>query len=176
MQITALAKHFDLCDEALFNHSHKALFDTPMQDLSLRGRNGQLRDSIRQDAAVWRAGSGFLQPLSGPVLAHADTADTIDLQRPDQALGIVGMNPRCGLRIDCCQLTVQRCRPFSLELGIQLGYLHREGLVTAGHRTEHELGCRLRSFGPSARTKAGASSMSALSIPPKPFGYSSIAR
>jgi hypothetical protein len=41
-----------------------------------------------------------------------------------------------------------------IELDIQLGYLLREGLVTAGHRTERELGCRLRGFGLSAWTEA----------------------
>src|SRR5690606_5342596 len=93
MQVSSSPKGFDLLDQAVFNHLHETLFNTPMQDLPLSRRNGHLRDSIRQDTSVWRAASGFLQPLSGAVFCHAQPADSVDLQRPDKALRIVGMNP-----------------------------------------------------------------------------------
>jgi hypothetical protein len=59
---------------------------------------------------------------------------------------VVGAYSRQGeqLRGDLCHQPI--------ELDVQLGYLLGEGPVTAGHRTERKLGCRLWCFGPSAWT------------------------
>src|SRR5215208_3489225 len=76
------------------------------------------------------AGEGSLAPQPLGIVSSHD----------QQRRRVVGADSRQGeqLRGGICH--------HPIELNVHLGYLLREGLVTAGHRTQRELGCCLRCF------------------------------
>ena len=101
-----------------------------MQRVSLSRTNRQLHHAVAVKSARISLGKPFARATFIMPLRHSNSAGTIDLQCPAEALGMVGVNACRRQRIHYCQFFMDSDPPVQCGLG---GYLRANRRFRARH-------------------------------------------